>query len=280
MDARPARWLRHQCPCLAPGVERHLKSAGAGLEALRTIPRPGPVRSRRRAGIDADGLVTCLSCGHRYRSLGPHLARAHHMTAADYRVEHRLPATTVLMAAGVRVALSRACTAAMTEDPDLIGRIRSATPPPQDLARLSAHARAGTDDLPTVQAGCVAAARRTLPAAHQARRDVLEAKARAAGFASMAAVIDATRHLPSRAAATDRDRREHRQAVAATPRTQLTRHHRSRVRNCPARPAREFRARHSQGLDDDSSLFQELRRHVGQDADSSTNRSGRSAPPH
>ncbi|CAM5361394.1 MucR family transcriptional regulator [Streptomyces viridochromogenes] len=49
------------------------------------------VRSRRPAGASADGLATCLSCGHRYRSLGPHLARAHHTTAAEYRAEHRLP---------------------------------------------------------------------------------------------------------------------------------------------------------------------------------------------
>lgn len=173
------------------------------LEELRAAAHggSGDVRSRRRAGADADGLVTCLSCGDRYRSLGPHLARAHHMTAAEYRAEHRLPATTALMATDVRAALSRARTSAMAEDPGLIDRMRSAAPPQQELSRRSAESRAGTDDLPTVRAARAAAGRQTLPAAQRARRVALEAQARAAGYASVAAAIEATRHLSSRAAA-------------------------------------------------------------------------------
>ncbi len=173
------------------------------LEALRAVaaPHSGNVRSRRRAGADSDGLVTCLSCGHRYRSLGPHLARAHHLTAAEYRAEHHIPATTALMATDVRAALSQARTSAMTDDPDLINRMRSGALPQQELARRSAEGRAGTDDLPAVRAARAAGARRTLPAAQQARRDALEARARTAGFESMAAAIEATRHLSSRAAA-------------------------------------------------------------------------------
>ena len=175
-----------------------------GLEELRAVAHGGSrdVRSRRRAGADADGLVTCLSCGHRYRSLGPHLARAHHMTAAEYRAEHRLPATTALMATDVRSALSRARTSAMADDTELVDRMRSAALPRQELARRSAEGRAGTDDLPTVRAARAAAARQTLPAAQRARREALEAQARAAGYASVAAAIEATRHLSSRAAAT------------------------------------------------------------------------------
>ncbi|GAA1553566.1 MucR family transcriptional regulator [Streptomyces globosus] len=172
------------------------------LEALEAVARSGGVRSRRPAGADADGLVTCLSCGRRFRSLGPHLARAHHMTAAEYRAEHRLPATTALMATGVRVALSQARTAAMADDPELLGRMQAAALPRQELARRSAESRVGTDALPAVRAARAAGARRTLPAAQQARRAALEARAQAAGFASMAAAIEATRHLPSRAAAT------------------------------------------------------------------------------
>lgn len=170
------------------------------LRAAATGGR-GDVRSRRRAGADADGLVTCLSCGKRYRSLGPHLARAHHTTAAEYRAEHRLPATTALMATDVRAALSQARTSAMADDPDLVDRMRSAALPPRELARRSAETRAGTDSLPTVRAARAAGARQALPAAQQARREALEAQARAAGYASMAAAIEATRHLPSRAAA-------------------------------------------------------------------------------
>jgi hypothetical protein len=161
----------------------------------------GDVRARRPSGADADGLVPCLSCGRRFRSLGPHLARAHRMTAAEYRAEHRLPATTALMAIGTRTALSQARISAMTDDPDLVARMRSATPPLQELVRRSEEGRTGTDGLPAVRAARAAAARTTLPAAQQARRDALEAQAQAAGYASVAAAIEATQHLSSRAAA-------------------------------------------------------------------------------
>ncbi|MEE1737030.1 MucR family transcriptional regulator [Streptomyces sp. BE147] len=172
------------------------------LEALRAVVRPGAVRSRRPAGADADGLMTCLSCGRRFRSLGPHLARAHDMTAAEYRAEHCLPASAALMATEARAALSQARTAAMASNPEMLDRMRAAALPQQELARRSADSRTGTNDLPAVRAARAAGARRTLPAAQQARRAALEAKAQAAGFKSVAAAIEATRHLPSRAAAT------------------------------------------------------------------------------
>ncbi|MFE8940929.1 MucR family transcriptional regulator [Streptomyces sp. NPDC007872] len=174
------------------------------LEEMRAAARNGnrAALSHRPAGADADGLVTCLSCGQRYRSLGPHLARAHHMTAAEYRTEHRLPATTALMATDARSALSQARLSAMADDPELIARMRSATPPVQELARRSTESRAGTDELPAVRAARAAGARKTHPAAQQALRDALEARVRAAGYASVTAAIEATRHLSNRAAAT------------------------------------------------------------------------------
>ncbi|WP_323185932.1 MucR family transcriptional regulator [Streptomyces sp. NBC_00378] len=171
------------------------------MDALRAVTGQGGTGSRRPSGADPDGLVTCLSCGHRFRSLGPHLAHAHQTTATDYRAEHRLPATTALMATDVRATLARTTTAAMSKDPEFVARMRAATPSQQELARRSAEARAGTDDLPAVQAARAASARQSLPVARQARRNALEAKAHAAGFESMAAAIDATRHLSSRAAA-------------------------------------------------------------------------------
>jgi hypothetical protein len=124
------------------------------------------------------------------------------MTAAEYRAEHRLPATTALMATGVRAALSQARTAAMAEDPKLIDRMRAAALPQEELSRRSADGRADTNDLPAVRAARAVGARRTLPAAQQARRAAMEVRAQAAGFESMAAAIDATRHLSSRTAAT------------------------------------------------------------------------------
>ncbi|MFF8618294.1 MucR family transcriptional regulator [Streptomyces sp. NPDC015350] len=171
------------------------------LDALTATARHGGTGSRRPSGADDDGLVTCLTCKRRFRSLGPHLARAHQTTAAEYRTEHRLPATTALMATDVRATLTRTTTAAMSKDPQFVARMRAATPSPQELTRRADEARAGTDDLPAVRAARAAGARQSLPAAQQARRAAVEAKAHAAGFESMAAAIHATRHLSSRAAA-------------------------------------------------------------------------------
>ena len=172
------------------------------LDALTAVARAGDtVRSRRPSGADDDGLITCLSCGRRFRSLGPHLARAHQMTAAEYRAEHRLPASATLMATGVRGALSKARVSAMADDPELIARMRAATLPLEELARRATDARAGTNDLPAVRGARQAAGRLNVPRAQQARREALEEKARAAGFASLAAAVAATLGLPSRAAA-------------------------------------------------------------------------------
>ncbi|MFF2123503.1 MucR family transcriptional regulator [Kitasatospora sp. NPDC058184] len=172
------------------------------LDALLAAARPTTgVRSRRPDGADTDGLVTCLECGRRFRSLAPHLARVHEMSAAQYRAQHALPAGATLMATDVRSTLSATRIEAMATDPDLLAPMRAAAPAPDVLARRSAAARAGTDGLPAVRAARRAAALRTLPAAQQARRNTLEATARAAGFASMADAIAATRDLPSRAAA-------------------------------------------------------------------------------
>ncbi|MFE7529544.1 MucR family transcriptional regulator [Kitasatospora sp. NPDC057542] len=84
------------------------------LDALLAAARPAAeVRSRRPDGADTDGLVTCLVCGRRFRSLAPHLTRVHRISAAAYRAEHALPAGTTLMATDVRRALSHSRLEAM-----------------------------------------------------------------------------------------------------------------------------------------------------------------------
>lgn len=158
-------------------------------------------RSRRPDVTDTDGLVTCLTCRQRFRSLGPHLYRAHQMSAAEYRAEHNLPASAALMATSTRQALSDARRQAMQEDPDLVGRMRAATPPLEELARRSAAARAGTDGLPRVRAARRRGAQATQPRTVQSRREQMDAVARAADYSSMAAAIEATRDLSSRQAA-------------------------------------------------------------------------------
>jgi|GEM_PF-5344799 len=172
------------------------------LDELLAAAAPGQApTSRRVSGADGGGLMTCLECGRRYRSLGPHLARAHQMTATEYREQHRLPATTALMATDVRASLSKTRRAAMEDDPELVARMRAATPPGEELARRSAEARAGTDDLAAVRAARGAAGQRNIRQAQAVRRDRLERAARDAGFSSMSAAIDATRDLTARVAA-------------------------------------------------------------------------------
>ncbi|WP_372411984.1 MucR family transcriptional regulator [Streptomyces luteireticuli] len=199
MQQSPGRW-----PAPVGRQDHHPRALLYDLEALRAAvgTRTADVRGKRPDGADPDGLVTCLSCGRRFRSLGPHLGRVHGMSAADYRAEHRLPAASALMARSTRQALSAARTGAMEQDPEIIARMRAAALPAEELARRSAEARAGTDSLPAVRAARARGAARTLPLAQAARREQIEQTARAAGYPSMAEAVEATRHLSVGAAAT------------------------------------------------------------------------------
>lgn len=197
MRQQPGRWPAPE------GRQHHYPRALLyDLDALRAAATGGaPDKLRGPDGADPDGLVTCLDCGRRFRSLGPHLARAHQTTASEYRAEHRLPATTALMARDTRAALSGTRRQAQVDDPSLVTRMRDATPPTIELSWRSAEARAGTDALAAVRTARRAGALRTLPAAQAARREALEAKARVAGYPSMADAITATRTMTVRAAA-------------------------------------------------------------------------------
>ncbi|MDT0306141.1 MucR family transcriptional regulator [Streptomyces sp. DSM 44917] len=196
MQQQPGRWPA-PVACRARGARALLYD----LDALRAAAARTRGTLRGPDGADPDGLVTCLSCGRRFRSLGPHLARAHQTTAAEYRAEHQLPATTALMARDTRADLQRTRQALMETDPEVVKRMREAAPPPEEIASRSADARAGTDDLPAVREARRRGAAQTLPLANAARRERLEAVARAAGYDSMRDAVEQTRDVPSRAAA-------------------------------------------------------------------------------
>ncbi len=172
------------------------------LGELHAAARSGTGRgSRRPDGADPDGLVTCLECGRRFRSLGPHLARAHRITADAYREQHQLPASAALMATGTRNALSATRLEAIRESPDLLDRMTSATPSLEELARRSAEARAGTDHLPAVRAARRRGWDVSVRKSAQVREEHREQAARSAGYASWAEAISKTRHLSGRQAA-------------------------------------------------------------------------------
>lgn len=153
---------------------------------------------KRPSAADDDGLVTCLICGRRFRSLGPHLFRIHHVTAVDYRTAHQLPATAALMATDTRATLSAARRVAMDEDPDLVGRMRAATPKAAELARRSASKRAATSRLPLVKQARRQGWDVSVQKASAVREASREEMARKAGFTSWAEAIETTRALPSR----------------------------------------------------------------------------------
>ncbi|MFE7237157.1 MucR family transcriptional regulator [Streptomyces sp. NPDC057580] len=157
--------------------------------------------SKRPGAADDSGLVPCLICRGQYRSLGPHLYRAHGVSAADYRAQHGLPATAALMAPATREALSAARRKAMETDPDLVGRMRAAGLDPAELARRSSEARARTDRLPQVRNARRRGWDKSVAQSAAARREGREEAARRAGFVSWEEAIEATRGLPSQEAA-------------------------------------------------------------------------------
>lgn len=110
--------------------------------------------------------VECLICGRKLLSVGPHLARAHRMAAADYLGGYGLPADAPLVAESLRLLLAER-RAATDADPVKAERGR--------LARR-------------------VAGRRTVPA-HQALRDASLARVRAAGFGSVADAVAGTRSV-------------------------------------------------------------------------------------
>lgn len=196
MRQQPGRW---PSPVACRVRDRALQWDLGQLRAAVAVPDAS--RSRRHRGADADGLVTCLSCGRRYRSLGPHLARTHHITAREYRAMHHLPATSTLMATDTRAVLSAARIQLITDDPAVLENMRAATPGVDHLGRLAAEGRSATDELPVVRAARAAAAAQarvhsSIRAA--ARRDEL---AQAAGYRDFRAAIEATRSLSARRAA-------------------------------------------------------------------------------
>ncbi|MFE3059110.1 MucR family transcriptional regulator [Nocardia sp. NPDC059239] len=197
MGTQRARW---PAPVACALPTRALLWDWPDLAAVAYGPRPAG-RSRRADAADDDGLVTCLTCGRRFRSLGPHLSRAHQLTATQYRTEHGLPASATLMAHASRETLSEARHAEMAADPDRLAPMRAATPPLDELARRSASVRAATDNLPAVQHARRLSAQANNPAAQAARRAAMLARVQEAGYASIEDAVHRTAHLSRNAAA-------------------------------------------------------------------------------
>jgi CheY-like chemotaxis protein len=199
MRRNPERWPASIACRLRP--QRALLWDRCAIEAAARSDGSVRAGSRRRSGADSDGLVTCLECGRRLRSLGYHLHAVHGTNAVDYRAEHLLPASTTLVATGTRTALSQTRKALIGERPELLERLRANLPPHEVTLQMAAEARAGTDGLALVRQARADAARRTQPATAAAARERTDAVSRAAGYASMDDAIRATASLSRRDAA-------------------------------------------------------------------------------
>lgn len=176
------------------------------LDALLAVAPHADATTRRGGAAtitDADGLLTCLECGRRFRALGRHVNHAHGLTAGEYRERHRLPATGALLADAHRVETSQRMRSALEDDPRTLAH----------LARFQ-----GADRLDAMREDAIKSNRRTMtyettverraPARRYAvqvmqgrRREALDRQVQAHGYADMDSAVRATLALTQRDAA-------------------------------------------------------------------------------
>ncbi|MFD8609591.1 MucR family transcriptional regulator [Streptomyces sp. NPDC059631] len=99
--------------------------------------------------LDDDGTsVLCHECGHRYRSLGAHVSRAHGMSAAEYKTAHGLSRSRSLAATALRETFSQHASARVgtaswqrfenARDPQAAAQARTFPPAPAQTRRSQA----------------------------------------------------------------------------------------------------------------------------------------------
>lgn len=200
MQQQHDRWPAPTRPA-SKGGEAHRYSLAQLREAAGRSPDAAESVGRQVTLPDTATAMQCLSCGRWLRSLGPHLVRAHGLTAEEYRAEHGLPRGAALMAATTRAALHQVGVERLAHDE----RVRQALAADADQQRARlAQARAVrgySDQHPLVRqhrrdARAIAHAQQRAQLA--ARRDEL---ARQAGYADWPTAIRATAELSERAAA-------------------------------------------------------------------------------
>lgn len=99
--------------------------------------------------LDDDGTsVLCHECGHRYRSLGAHVSRAHGMSAAEYKKAHGLSRSRSLATTALRETFSQHASARVgtagwqrfetARDPQAAAHARTFPPAPAQTRRSQA----------------------------------------------------------------------------------------------------------------------------------------------
>ncbi|OLM28645.1 hypothetical protein Ae717Ps2_6241c [Pseudonocardia sp. Ae717_Ps2] len=203
MGRDPDRWPRPAALLLHP--PRTWMMLWDRDEILAAAP---PAAATRRRGAtatisDAEGLLRCLECGLRFRSLGRHLHAKHDLSADEYRDRHQLPATGALNCDGARQSSSDWQRARIAEDPDHANRLAPyRTPEHLDQLRNTAiesnHRTRGYD---LVRAHRAPGQSYAVQIMAGRRRDRLDEQARRAGFPELDTAIAQTMHISSREAA-------------------------------------------------------------------------------
>lgn len=150
-----------------------------------------------------DGLIECLYCGHRARFLVPHLRHVHGVTAAEYRVEHHLPATASMHADSTRYRMQERQRALLADDPTALDHLKpyQTREHTSELGRRAADRVRASHDIPLAREHRLPGQRRAVSAMVEARLAKLTVAVREHGYDSVDAAVDATRDMPAKAAA-------------------------------------------------------------------------------
>ncbi|MEY9965478.1 putative transcriptional regulator [Streptacidiphilus sp. MAP12-16] len=145
---------------------------------------------------ERDDALQCRECGHWFKGLGAHVAHKHHLSAADYRTRYGLPIRRSLDAASYTAARRAAGQRRYAQDPDALRAMLTPTrSTPQERLARSIAARKESAQRPGTRHIAQEAGRRGGAAAHAKSRDADNARARAAGYRDVTALLEATAHL-------------------------------------------------------------------------------------
>jgi hypothetical protein len=203
MSRTPARWPK-------PVSRQKRGRTWVPLYSLRQLqatagasPDPELLRGMGGATVsDEDGLIVCLECNRRFRSLSGHL-RTHGLTSAEYRERHCLPATAALSSDATRLASQSYWRSRLADDPAALDHLTQY----HDPARLDEMRERGiekhheTRDYEVVRENRLPGQRRGVEAMVAARLAKLDAAVREHGYTTVEAAVIATREMSMKAAA-------------------------------------------------------------------------------
>jgi len=173
---------------------------------LSAMPYGGPMLSAGSVSVapvgvqvEERGRLLCLECSGWFIRLGYHVGVKHEISCADYRIKHGLPRGQALEATGLRQRRSERGRQLFEQDPaTILARLTPTRTTAEQRVAMSQAARWESAQRPGMRAlaraqGAVAGA-----AVRAASEAELAARAVAAGFTDLHAMLAATSDLPAR----------------------------------------------------------------------------------